>query len=396
MPDPPGTPAPTPAAPGLIDEAINSDVGLLFSPEAPRATSVTEKKEDQRAVWACVPPTFDLDKPTVLIYLHGFNGYVTVSKTAPTGVIRKTEQGGWVANFRNDGRRGNTAGTRASGPKYKIDQTFTNHSPLVLVPEVGLPNLQSAVSVDAVRAARIKFETDNPAPRTPAVEATGPPDVPPWAFDDVGKCGAADGLGKLLDNCFKRLAALPKTAGGPNYLDPAKPLTRTKIKRLFLSGHSGGGKPLAAFVQSTPTEPATEVLNGTIPTDLWALDATYNTGADEYKNFCSKLDAAGKLGFGAGLSRFVAVVIQDTGTDKASAKNPGRRITEIVAEINGLKLKAGSVVEVNNFRAKDASQVTALEAKLKNPMVVIRVRDVAHDEIPTVFIPIFMRTAATV
>jgi len=162
MPDPPGTPAPTPAAPGLIDEAINSDVGLLFSPEAPRATSVTEKKEDQRAVWACVPPTFDLDKPTVLIYLHGFNGYVTVSKTAPTGVIRKTEQGGWVANFRNDGRRGNRAGTRASGPKYKIDQTFTNHSPLVLVPEVGLPNLQSAVSVDAVRAARIKFETDTP------------------------------------------------------------------------------------------------------------------------------------------------------------------------------------------------------------------------------------------
>jgi len=97
-----------------------------------------------------------------------------------------------------------------------------------------------------------------------------------------------------------------------------------------------------------------------------------------------------------GLSRFVAVVIQDTGTDKASAKNPGRRITEIVAGINGLKLKAGSVGEVNNFRARDASQITTLEAKLKNPMVVIRVRDVAHDEIPIVFIPIFMRTAATV
>ena len=54
------------------------------------------------------------------------------------------------------------------------------------------------------------------------------------------------------------------------------------------------------------------------------------------------------------------------------------------------------MVEVANFRAKDASQVTALGAKLKNPMVVIRVRDVANDEIPSVFILSFMRTAATV
>jgi len=127
MPDPPGTPAPTPAAPGLIDEAINSDVALLFSPEAPRATSVTEKKEDQRAVRARVPPTFDLDKPTVLIYLHGFNGYVTVSKTAPTGVIRKTEQGGWVANSRPvRWSRSPTSGprmparSRLSGPSSRI------------------------------------------------------------------------------------------------------------------------------------------------------------------------------------------------------------------------------------------------------------------------------------
>jgi len=127
MPDPPGTPAPTPAAPGLIDEAINRDVALLFSPEAPRATSVTEKKEDQRAVRARVPPTFDLDKPTVLIYLHGFNGCVTVSKTAPTGVIRKTEQGGWVANSRPvRWSRSPTSGprmparSRLSGPSSRI------------------------------------------------------------------------------------------------------------------------------------------------------------------------------------------------------------------------------------------------------------------------------------
>lgn len=396
-PPPPPPPGTLPAGVTPIDEAINANVALIYSPEAPLASDKDpNKKEDKRAVWARVPDTFDPDKPTLLIYFHGFNGYVTVSVARPTGVHRSPPVG-WINGFRNDGRIGNVDGTLASGPKYRLDQTFTKHSPLVLVPEVGVADGNAQATVDPIIAqwetfARLQKELQAakkagvvPLPPEPTKPAT---DVPPWAEDGVGQLSSQDGLGNLIDNCIRRLQALPKPSRSPNYLDPAKALDQTKLKRLFLTGHSGGGGPLAAAAASKLA------LAGTIGIDLWSFDSTYGTGKTEYPAFCKALDA--KLGNGPGQSRFVGIAIKGTATDsKAGAQN---RLTDIVKDINALGLKAGRVTEVDYNHNRAATELPALEATLSSkPLVVIRIvaGSVVHDSIPTVFFPILVRTAAS-
>lgn len=398
----PASPGTTPAAATPIDEAITENVALLFSPSAPLASADPEKKEDKRAVWACVPDSFSYEKPTVLIYFHGFNNYVTVSVKQPSGVHRSPPFG-WINAFRNDNRRGNVGGTSASGPKYGLDKPFQKHSPLVLVPEVGVADSTSEATVDATRATFDSFDwtafkaakaafdkakKDHVVPLPP--EPHAPPDVPPWAEDGTGKMGTTSGLGDLIDNCIIRLKALPKPSRSSNYLDPAKALDQTKLKRIFLSGHSGGGLPLSDTAKSDLA------LGGAVPIDLWSLDSTYGTGTTAYPNFCKTLDGLGKLGNGASLSRFVGIVIKNTGTDTNPKSN--NRMTDIIKDINKLGLKAGKVTEIDYNHSHAATELPPLETALSTkPMVVIRITGgVVHDEIPKVFIPILVRTAAGV
>lgn len=395
-PAPPGT---LPAGVTTIDEAISPNVALLYSPAAPLASnSDPNKKEDRRAVWARVPDTFDPDKPTLLIYLHGFNGYVTVSVANPNGVHRSPPFG-WINGFRNDGRFGNVDGTLASGPKYKMDQVFQKHSPLVLVPEVGVADGTAQAVVDPIitlwetfLAQKKAFDAAKKARVVPLPpEPTRPSsDVPPWAKNGIGQMSTADGLGNLIDNCIVRLQKLPKPLRTPNYLDPAKPLDQSKLKRLFLSGHSGGGQPLAVAAASNLA------LGGAVPIDLWSYDSTYGTGKTEFPDFCQTLDRKGKLGNGPGLSRFVSIVIKDSATDVK--RGSPDRMTDIAKDINSRSLKAGSVTEVDYNHNNVATELPRLETILSTkPMVLIRITNgsVVHDMIPTVFTPILVRTSAS-
>jgi hypothetical protein len=61
------------------------------------------------------------------------------------------------------------------------------------------------------------------------------------------------------------------------------------LEHLFVSGHSGGGGPLAAVTLSA--------LTLRIPTSLWYLDAAYsNHGVAECRTFCENCSGKGKLG----------------------------------------------------------------------------------------------------
>jgi hypothetical protein len=65
------------------DEAIDRQAALLYSPEAPLA-GTRGAHCDHRAVWAFVPAPAAA-RPSVLVYFHGMNNFVTVSAARPGG-----------------------------------------------------------------------------------------------------------------------------------------------------------------------------------------------------------------------------------------------------------------------------------------------------------------------
>ena len=77
----PSTPTPgtQPARPTQVDEPLDASTAMVYSPKAPLASNAADVREDTRAVWTHVSTGFDPDKPSVLIYLHGHNNFVTAT-----------------------------------------------------------------------------------------------------------------------------------------------------------------------------------------------------------------------------------------------------------------------------------------------------------------------------
>lgn len=440
-PTPPST---QPARPPQVDEPLDAATAMVYSPKAPLASSAADVREDSRAVWAHISTSFDPDKPSVLFYFHGHNNFVTATLNARTR-LAESRVPSWVVPH----RRGAATGTKASGPKYELDKlTGPTFHPLVLVPEVstGVQTSAAELAENArQRAANKVVEDDN--------KATGrkPPNPVPfpkvasatrdsfWAVEGASapKLGTATGVEDLIDDCADRLRKLP-VIGNPsvNYL--TKDVKHDKITRMFLGGHSGGGVPLSASAKSNFAQSA--------PTDLILLDCTYDLDFAGYTAYLRAKAGASKLGTATGQSRFICINFTGSGTrdnakklldtvkaDAALAKAVAGSSAPVLVNIANTK-PPGAETATNLNRATSPSSAwptadiaffthsgptfpdakeaardptkipawrTAASSNLapfeemikKYPIVFILTSTVVHDEVPTIFYPLVLKTA---
>jgi hypothetical protein len=435
-----------PARATMVDEPLDSATAMIYSPKAPLASSAADVREDARAVWAHLSTGFDVDKPSVLMYYHGHNNHVLMTLNARTQVA-ETKIPSWVPTH----RRGQ-AGVRASGPKYELDKlTAGTFHPLVLVPEVGSPVLTSAADLaENARQREVNKPVEDANAKKPKGEPKDPlpfPKVPSatadsfWGTEGASapKLGTATGIEDLVDNCAARLRVLPvigKTS--VNYL--TKDVSHTKITRLFIGGHSGGGVPLSSSAKSN--------LPQTIPTDLILLDCNYDQDFSGYTAYLRAKAGASKLGTATGQSRFICVNFTDSGT-KGNAKKlfdtvkadatlakavagSGAPVVVNIADtkpqgadtatnINratspssawptadiaffthaGPKFPTGtktnpvvSPAQIATWRTQATTNLAPFEEMIKKYAIVfILTSTVPHDEVPTIFFPLVVKTA---
>lgn len=382
------------------DLAIDARTALLFSPFGPQARSEGPANDDRRAVWAHVPDQVPLSPPEVFLFFKGYNNFISVSPGANGGVPRVPS---WVPAD----RRGDAAGVLHAGRKYLLKPTpaggrvlpvtgavydGSTHKPIVLAPEDGIPGYTKAdiarITAEVQERHRKWVEGGNrgPEPQLPtfffaktdfgsyALPSRDPrkPDVPRRFEPDL--------LSKLLQDCVDRLRRL-KNAGTP-YLSAAVDLAATKPRRLYITGHSGGGVMITACAASRIAQD--------LPTDLWIMDATYGTGQFEYVRFANDKAKAGNLGNGATQSRVVIVTKKGNKSGTESHVNQMKPDFTDASKAPDLVAKSIAPIEASyDGPADDAALLTAL----KNPLVIVRT-SLEHDDIPAAFLPFLFRTAA--
>jgi len=193
---------------------LDANTALLYSDNAPLASA--SRGGDAKAVWACVPNRFVPSIPQLLVYFHGNDYFVTAELKNGAAVGRRPDW--WTKSTskvdpvaavppkgNKPGRAAIPNGQGACGHYYKFDaidavvsSTVTN-LPLVLLPEDGMASGQTYPSGTAT-------------------------------------------LEAMVDDCLTGLFKLAKPGGGSNYL--TQQLHPKDMRRLFLTGHSGGGGPL--------------------------------------------------------------------------------------------------------------------------------------------------------
>lgn len=375
-------------------------------------------KVDFAATWAYVPdktpqlPDGDL---SLHIYFHGNSNYVTVDPA--TGACTKPD---WMPSAMS---------TPCTIEKHQLVQSAEDHhQPIVLAPE--------DANADRVHTAVGSLRDD----KTSAI--------------------APGALGAFVSACFRELSNLDKDSscsGGKKYLKRNPPLT--EIKRLFLNGHSGGGKPLSAACRADFVKSAA--------TDLGLLDCTYGWGNTEYVEYCTDKKAAGKIGNAKGQSRLLSFYTsfpetetdyvkmrtqeeeakkkrQDAAIEKREQerqKHPEKNLPslepytpktedQLKAEwptawsnctlhnardmiLKGLvtaKFTLASPASLRPLTAKPATgwpagemlhletgNLSLIEDALKSfPIVFVHALGVAHDDFPNTFIPLILKTANVV
>jgi hypothetical protein len=383
----------TPAAPSICanDVAVDGNSALLFSQEAPlpvsasiiqalgtpskekdpkKAAAENAKKvaslDDYKAVWAFVPKDND---PKVLIYFHGNNNYVTVDKSGSRNPAWADATA--IASINAAPK------TEAAGLKYKL-------------------NKQEQLQQDE----QDQLEDSNPAKKNPIKKplVLVPEDVELvkvrfWAVPPRNQYGDSQTTGtqkleNLVMDCYKHLRCL-STPSGTKYL-PSGPGHRasfvSNLKRVYLSGHSGGGKPLveaagADLVLMTPT-------SIDLPTDVWLFDCTYGFGIKNYVSFCQNWNDNKRLANKPDSSRFVCVY------------RPKSKESDTESEADALRVKLAQVLGV---KSPDSLRKEHLQGNLSSliiptlvssPVVFVRTT-VPHDKIPTTFFPVLLLTAAS-
>jgi hypothetical protein len=171
------------------------------------------------------------------------------------------------------------------------------------------------------------------------------------------------------------------------------------LEHLFVSGHSGGGGPLAAVTLSA--------LTLRIPTSLWYLDAAYsNHGVAECRTFCENCSGKGKLGMKNTKSRLVLIDFDTkTGTQKIidNLKSKPFPVAEITHNHSGVRKPAEAAaksagktpaeIKAPGQAAVDAEVQRRLAPVLKalstEPILAIHT-SVAHDSIPAFYLPILL------
>ncbi len=340
------------------DLAIDAKTALLFSDAAPLA-GTRKTGCDHKAIWAFVPSSRPSAFST-LIYLHGNNNAVPVDRSRPggrppdwapkrTGSALQSAHGFLVPGA-----------PVAAGPKYGLDTAAQTSAqrPVVLVPEDVVPSNGAF-----------------------------------WAIGASGGLANPRRLGDMVTDCLQRLQHLRSPVGGP-YLGQSDLAT---LRRLFLSGHSGGGVPLAPSAVST--------LALTIPTDLWLYDCTYGAQRNpSYVRFCQHWRSRGLLGNDARSSRMAIFVTSDPRTTSVAAnivhtlRKPFHAHGKSFSGFTYARLtRAGlppSSPRVDIVEAMPDSTIAHIEAALRSSPVVFVHTGVAHDHIPLFWTPHLLNTAA--
>ena len=304
---------PTPAQPTICsnDIAAGQSMALLFmsSKEGaplPVTEAIREKRDeggertqdDYKAVWAWTPKPPD---PSLLLFFHGNHHYVTVDSSGASRVPDWAEK---------DKRA--VKGVRGSAHLYyKLNELDAS--------QTGLP-----ADLGTMKQPVVLVPED--------VELLDP-EAKDWAAPPTKQYTDTDRLGKLVYNCYKHLLCLPidKKIPSVTYLVPNKdkmgPSYPANLKRLYLCGHSGGGKPLLECAASdwvVSGKHSADIELNMVPVDLWLFDATYKwttSDADltNYDDLCKKWSNSNTLGNRALQNRFVCVFREGTSTeDKAN------------------------------------------------------------------------------
>jgi len=318
-------------APCRDDIAISETSVLLFSRQSPLVPALGLR--DARAVWSRVP-----DRPNrgALLFLHGFDNYVTVDAQG------KSRIPDWAAG--NAAARAGASSKRAAPLAYGLDRLGTHGTgwrPVVLAPEVG--TLASGAF---------------------------------WAKETAGQYVDPARLGLLVSDCLAHLGCLHRPDGHP-YL--SRDFLKSRLERVFVSGHSGAGLILQEAAGAALLQPDTGA-----PADLWLLDCTYWSQITGFVQFCKRWQAAGRLGGGRHrAARFVCVY------------RPGTQ-TEAIADI--LRGEVAGVLGVSAASLVKNHAAANLEAEvlpaLRTAGVLFLRTQMPHDEIPTFFLPILLQTAA--
>ena len=378
-------------------------MALLYSEEAP--LPVTEKikkargtltKDDYKAVWAWTPKKPD---PGLLLFFHGNHHYVTVDESgAPARKFgKKKDKDGpkppsrmpdWAEN--DDNAIEGVRTYAASGLFYELDKLEASQN--------ALPADSGAVKKPVVLL-----------PEDVELLAPGGND---WAAPPLTQYKDTDRLGKLAENCYAHLRCLrspskvpylasTSTKSGPSYTE--------NLKRLYLCGHSGGGKPMLECAA------ATWVTSGKVPVDLWLFDATYpwkSGDLDNYVALCKQWLDGGKLGNGPSENRFLCIFKPEYQQLEWKIVG-GKRVADIDDATKKQKWHwAGTERKADELRTKIAKVLKKKESDLwlehtaknlesviipalrKNPVLFVRT-SLEHEDIPKTFIPLLLRTAGS-
>jgi hypothetical protein len=398
---------PTACAPGQIDEAIDNNTAMIYSPFAPRSPSPaadtpSTKRDDHKAIWCHIPSpsaAFKPSNPELLIFYHGFNNISPVTLSGGKVTSR-------VPSFIT--RRGDSAGTPACGPKYKLDAVATSkHDPISIAPEVGLENTEIDQTESSARQARNapKIKENQEIDKRNKVRPKGTPaephvpleKIPPWSTDTSGNLTTATSLGAMVDDTFVRLGKLLTVPGCTSaYIDPTLKLDKSKIKRIFLSGHSGGGVPL---VSSAISDLALSVSPLDVPVSLWVLDAAYGDKTKEIRKFCESWSAWKKTPTDAPQNRLgngprdsCLVIVSNIEGVKGSGKNDSdtaQGTRKIITDLTTVK----PTFAIPEFFNKTNADLATIEPELSKNAIIMIWTHVVHDEIPKVFIPLLVKNA---
>jgi hypothetical protein len=313
------------------DVAIDTNTAQIFPVQAPLTPEANKK--DARAVWARVLPRPD---STVLVFLHGHNNYVTVDAQGRSRVPD------WAAD--DPQARAGAASKPAAPLIYGLNALNARKlrkSPLVLVPE------------DAVLAHGSFWATE------PRVQ-----------YQDPAR------LGSLIADSRAHLACLHRPDGRPYLSSHA---ASSALKRLYLCGHSGAGLPLQEAAGSSLALPATG-----IPTDLWLFDCTYWSDVAHFAQFCVLWNGVGRLAAGRrDAARFLCVYRPQTQTEGVADVLRGQIAQALGVTPESLVKDHGP----DNFDS-------VIRPALQTSSVLFVRTFLAHDDIPTFYIPHLLQTAA--
>ncbi len=393
-PEPSGGPAPTPAAAACArDVAVTDTVAVLVTTHAPLPVTPAETRriagnagarDDYKSVCAIVPAA---PESRLLVFFHGNNNFVTVAPsrgTLPRAVARVPR---WVdapPPLDLDVRR-RISGSASAAIDFRLGTLGAAQRDLSAPALASLPVKEPLVLVpeDAERTEG-RFWS-----------------VPPRGQYGSHKDGTPSGPGTtrlqdLVAECYEHLRCLSTPSGRP-YLAPGMASAASfagNVRRVYLAGHSGGGKPLVESAGADMVLVTSSSATGTggRAAELWLFDCTYGFGIHNYVNFCTNWHATGRLAYRPDAARLVCVY--RARSRESDTETEADRLRTAIAGV--LKVGAASLLKLHDDTSLSSPSMTrdVIPALTSSPVVFVRTR-VGHNQIPTLFTTLLLRTAAS-